>query len=100
MEWAKQYLEIETVKSLRSFKDRFQRVTLQLVPFFGKKILTEIKPQDIEAYKAQRVRKNGRTVSLQRINHDHVAMKHCLNIAVRRGLLSSNPASRVPIPNP
>ena len=39
--WARQYLEIETVKSLRSFKDRFQRVKHQLVPFFGGKIITE-----------------------------------------------------------
>ena len=37
--WARQYLEIETVKSLRSFKDRFQRVKHQLVPFFGGKIM-------------------------------------------------------------
>jgi hypothetical protein len=67
-EWAKQYLEIETVKSLRSFKDRCQRVTLQLVPFFGGKIITEIRPKDIEAHRAQRVGKNGQPVSLQSVN--------------------------------
>lgn len=99
-EWARQYLEIETVKSLRSFKDRFQRVKHQLVPFFGGKIITEIKPKDVEEYRAQRVGKNGQPVSLQSVNHDHAALKHCLNIAVRRGLMSSNPASRVPVPNP
>ncbi|MCS6319924.1 MAG: site-specific integrase [Nitrospira sp.] len=99
-EWAKQYLEIETVKSLRSFKDRAYRVTHQLVPFFGRKLLTEIKPQEIEAYRAQRVRGDGKPVSLQSINHDHVALKHCLNLALKRGLLNSNPATKVTIPNP
>jgi hypothetical protein len=29
-----------------------------------------------------------------------VALKHCLNVAIRRGLLQSNPASKVPMPNP
>ncbi len=32
--------------------------------------------------------------------NDHILLKHCLNIAIRRGLLVSNPASKVPVPNP
>jgi site-specific recombinase XerD len=72
----------------------------QLVPFFGGKIITELKPKDVEEYRAQRVGKNGQPVSLQSVNHDHATLKHYLNIAVRRGLMSSNPASRVPVPNP
>jgi integrase len=27
-------------------------------------------------------------------------LKHCLNVAIRRGLLQANPASRVPLPDP
>jgi integrase len=37
---------------------------------------------------------------VQTVNHDHIALKHCLNVAIRRGLLQSNPASKVPLPNP
>ena len=99
-EWAKQYLNLEEVKGLRTYRDRVERVTGQLVPFFGRKIVSEIKPQDIEIYRAKRVRKDGEPASLQTVNNDHTALKHCLNVAVRRGLLHSNPAAKVPMPNP
>lgn len=99
-EWAKQYLQLEEVKGLRTYRDRVERVMGQLVPFFGRKIVSEIRPQDIEIYRAKRLRKDGEPASLQTVNNDHTALKHCLNVAVRRGLLVSNPAARVPMPNP
>lgn len=99
-EWAKQYLNLEEVKGLRTYRDRVERIMGQLVPFFGRKIVSEIKPQDIEIYRVKRVRKDGEPASLQTVNNDHTALKHCLNVAVRRGLLQSNPAAKVPMPNP
>ena len=99
-EWAKTYLELEAVKRLRTYQDRVEVVTLQLVPFFGGKILGNISPADVETYRGQRKRRDGSSVSLQTINNDHAILKHCLNIAMRRGLVVSNPAARVPIPNP
>lgn len=99
-EWATTYLGLEEVKGLRSYRDRSDRVMKQLVPFFGGKILSEIRPQDVETFRSQRVRKDGKAASLQTINHDHVALKHSFNVAIRRGLLSSNPATKVPLPNP
>ena len=99
-EWAKTYLELEEVKSLRSFVGRSHSVERHLVPFFGGKILSEIRPQDVEAFRGQRKKKGGNPASVQTINHDHIALKHCLNVAIRRGLLQSNPASKVPMPNP
>lgn len=97
-EWAKQYLNLEEVKGLRTYRDRGERVNRQLVPFFGRKILTEIKPQDIEAFRAQRTRKDGEPASLQTVNNDHTALKHCLNVAVRRGLLQATQRPRCPCP--
>ena len=99
-EWAKTYLELETVKTLRSYQDRVEIVERQLVPFFGKKILTEIRPADVEAFRDQRMKRNGKKASVQTINNDHAVLKHALNVAVRRGLLQGNPAARVPLPNP
>ena len=99
-EWATAYLDLEEVKTIRSYVGRSHSVTKHLVPFFGHKTLTEIKPQDVEAFRAQRKKPNGQPASTQTINHDHIALKHCLNVAIRRGLIQSNPASRVPIPNP
>ena len=98
-DWAKSYLELQEVKALRSFVGRCHSVETHLVPFFVGKLLSEIRPEDVEAFRAQRKKPNGKPASIQTINHDHVALKHCLNVAIRRGLLQSNPASRVPMPN-
>jgi integrase len=91
---------LEEVKSLRSFVGRSHSVEGHLVPFFGGKILSEIRPQDVEAFRGQRKKSDGNPASVQTVNHDHIALKHCLNVAIRRGLLQSNPASKVPMPNP
>ena len=99
-EWAKQYLALEEVRSLRTYRDRMERVDGQLIPFFGRQVLSEIRPQDVEKYRAQRMRRDGSHARLQTVNNDHTALKHCLNVAVRRGLLASNPAAKVPMPNP
>ena len=99
-EWAKTYLELEEVKTLRSIVGRSHSVECHLVPFFGGKILSEIRPQDIEAFRGQRKKQNGNPASVQTVNHYHIALKHCLNVAIRRELLQSNPASKVPLPNP
>ena len=97
-EWGEAYLELEEVKRLRSRKDRVNVVRLQLIPFFGRKDLTAITPDDVEVYRAQRKKRNGQAASLQTINNDHIILKHCLNVARRKRLLTVNPASLVPIP--
>ncbi len=98
--WAKTYLDLEEVKSLRSFVGRSHSAEGHLVPFFGGKILSEIRPQDVEAFRGQRKKPDGNLASVQTVNHDHVALKHCLNVAIRRGLLQNSLASKVPLPNP
>ena len=64
-EWAKTYLELEEVRRLRSYVGRAHSVAKHLVPFLGGKILSEIKPQDIEAFRAQRMKPNGERASIQ-----------------------------------
>lgn len=98
-EWAAQYLGLEEVKRLASYQDRKEIVDNQLIPFFGRKLLPEIKAADVEAYRAQRRKKNGKPAMPQTVNNDHIILKHILNVARRKGLLVSNPASHVPIPN-
>jgi hypothetical protein len=36
-EWAKTYVDLESVKTLRSYQDRVEIVERQVVPFFGKR---------------------------------------------------------------
>lgn len=98
-EWAKVYLELEEVKTLRSIQDRLEIMEKQLVPFFGGKPLSSITPQDVEQYRGQRTKRDGSKPSVQTVNNDHIVLKHCLNVAIRRGLLQYNPASRVPMPD-
>lgn len=50
-EWAKAYLELETVRGLRSFVGRAYSIKTHLIPFFGQNILSEIKPQDVEDFR-------------------------------------------------
>jgi integrase len=99
-QWGTVYLGLEEVRRLRSYKDREDIVLHQLLPYFGGKLLTEIKASDVEDFRAQRRKRDGSTPSLQTINNDHTVLKHCLNVAIRRGLLTINPASQVPLPDP
>jgi hypothetical protein len=98
-EWAEAYLSLDEVKHLASYKDRMQTISLQLVPFFGRKLLSEIKPGDVEAYRAQRRLRSGAKASLGTVNNDHIMLKHMLSVAERRGLIGSNPAKKVPLPD-
>ena len=98
-EWAKSYLDLEAVKTLRSSQDRVEIMGRQLVPFFGVTILSEIRPADLEAYRGRRMKCDGNPASIQTVNNDHTVLKHCLNVAVKRGLLENNAAARVSLPN-
>lgn len=99
-EWGETYLNLEEVKRLRSYRDRVEIVRHQLIPFFGGKPLSEVKPIDVETFRAQRRKRDGAVPCLQTINNDHTVLKHCLNVAIRRGLMITNPASAIPLPDP
>ena len=87
-------------KDAKEVQDRVEIVQNQLIPFFGAKVLTEIKPVDVETFRGQRKKRDGTVPCLQTINNDHIILKHCLNSAIRRGFMVINPASAVPLPNP
>lgn len=97
-DWGLRYLELEEVKRLGSFRDRARIIRHQLIPFFGSSLLQEIRPEQVERYRTERRKENGSLPSLQTINNDHIILKHCLNVAIRRGLLVTNPACKVPLP--
>lgn len=100
-QWAQQYLELDQVKKLKSYRMRRDYVR-NLVSFFGNKSLGTITPQDVREYRQQRVGPKGKHLAIQTINHDHTALVHMLNIAKspQFGLIKDNPAAYVPKPNP
>jgi len=99
-QWAETYLQLEEVKSLRSYKDRVATIRYQLIPFFGRKELSDITAENIESYRAQRKLRNGKEPSLQTVNNDHTMVKHMLSVADRKGLVQTNVAKKVPMPDP
>ena len=98
--WGEKYLEIPEIKSLASYRNHVEKVRCWLGPFFGDKLLTEITPDDVEAYRAQRRLRNGKPPTMATLNGDHAILKQLLYQAVKRGLLLANPASRVTMPDP
>jgi len=98
--WAERYLEIPEIKALASYCNHVEKGTCWLVPFFGDTLLTEITPEDVEAYRAQRRLKNGKLPTVATVNQDHAILKQMLYQAVKRGLLVSNPAAKVTMPDP
>jgi integrase len=99
-DWGERYLMLEEIRSLHSYKERVAAIRRQLIPFFGCKALNDIRTEDIEAFRCQRRLINGDVPAANTVNNDHIILKHCLNVAVRRGLLSVNPATKVPMPDP
>jgi len=99
-QWAETYLQLEEVKSLRSYKDRVATIRYQLIPFFGRKELSDITAENIESYRTQRKLRNGKQPALQTINNDHTMLKHMLSVAERKGLVQTNVAKKVPMPDP
>ncbi len=94
--WASEYVEMEEVKRLRSYRERCQRITKVLVPFFGKKLLVDMTAKDVEEFRQERGK--GRAVAT--VNVDHNVFKHMLKQAMKRDLLTRNVASLVAAPKP
>lgn len=99
-EWGELYLSLEEVKGLRSYRDRVSAIQGQFIPYFKTKYLEDITPAEVENFRVQRKLPNGNPPSLSTVNNDHAILKHCLSLAERRGLISTNVAKKVPLPTP
>ncbi len=97
-EWAKQYLNLEEVRSLRSFSTRAIHVS-HLLKFFRDKPLAAFTCEDVRKYRAWRAEQG---VSVQTVNHDHMTLTRMLNLAMsdQFNLVSRNVSASVPKPDP
>jgi len=98
--WAEKYLELPEITGLRSYVNHVEKVKCWLIPFFGDRLLTEITPDDVEAYRSQRRTQTGKVPSLSTLNGDHAVLKQMLYVAVRKKLIATNPAADVTMPDP
>jgi len=80
--WGEKYLSLEEVKGLRSYRDRVSAIRGRFIPYFGKKLLEDLTPSDVESFRSQRKLPNGQTPRLSTVNYDHAILKHCLSLAV------------------
>jgi integrase len=94
--WAVHYLQIEEVLSIRTYRERCQRIRTVLMPSFGKKLLTAITVEDVEEWRRNR----ANDVEQATVNVDHNILRHMLTHAMRRDLLNKNVASLVAAPKP
>ena len=95
-DWADIYLAMDGIQALRTYQHR--KISVELFKrLFGNKKLSDISTDDVEHLRALR-RGEGKATST--INNDHAALKHVLSVAVSRGKLAVNVASKVPLINP
>ena len=99
-EWADTYLSLEGVRRLATYQDRVNAIRLQMVPFFGKKPLNDITQEDVEKYRSQRLRRDGKKPAMGTLNNDHTILKAMFSVAVQKGMVDVNVAKKVPLPNP
>lgn len=85
--YSKEYLDFaKTNKSEKSYTLNITNMK-SLNAVFKDMYLSEIKPQDVEAYKAERIK----TVQPATVNRDLACLRHMFNKAIQWGYLSSSP---------
>jgi integrase len=96
---ARWYLELPEVKAKRSY-DRDERSLLKLLPFFGERLLKDINPAMVEAYKQTRLNEpSGRTpqhlTKPATVNRELACLKTIFSKAVKNGKAEGNPTKGV-----
>lgn len=95
-DWVARYLALPEVRALRSYR-RLPHVLRRFADRWTGRTLSSIRPEDVYAYRAARLADGDRVGT---VNYEHAVLKACLNVAVRLRVLSYNPASLVPMPDP
>ncbi len=101
-ELAAWYLDLPEVKAKRSY-DRDRRVVANLVSFFGTRLLRDITPALVEAYRQKRLKQpSGRTgksrgdlTAPATVNREMACLKTLFNKAIRSGKAERNPVQGI-----
>jgi len=93
------YLDLPEVKAKRSY-DRDKRSLLKLLPFFGERLLKNINPAKVEAYKQTRLNEpSGRTpqhlTKPATVNRELACLKTIFSKAVKNSKAERNPTQGV-----
>jgi len=93
------YMDLPEVKAKRSF-DRDERTMLKLLPFLGDRVIKDITPALVEAYRQQRLSEpSGRTpdtlTAPATVNREVACLKTIFSKAMKNGKAERNPAMGV-----
>lgn len=89
----KLYLEYtELNKAASTHRNDKYRIEANLVPYFGRMLISEIEAADVEKYKQKRLRED---VTRNTINHELTKLSHIFKMGIQWGYLTSNPVSDV-----
>jgi integrase len=95
-------VEYETLtagqRSPRYVESQKDRLRLYLIPFFGRKVLSEINPGLVQEYRIDRIRnaRNGKPPSRSTMHQEIVALRQVLKCAGRHGWLEYLPDLSAP----
>jgi integrase len=101
------WLDTDSKPFLRSHEDNVSRVSRHIVPALGERDVRELTKADCEEFfcalrskpltagAGTGKRDQGRTLSLQTVNHVQKLLRQTLQLAVERGLIRSNPMDGV-----
>ena len=90
----------EGERNERWVRDRFRRINLHLIPFFGKMALSTINAGTVQEYRISRLTKSEdgtkKIPSRSTLHHETVTLRQVLKTAVRHGWLSAVPDVSAP----
>ena len=87
------YLDLAEVKAKRSY-DRDKRSLMKLQEFFGKRLLKDLTPALVEAYRQKRLNEpsyRGHLTKPATINRELACLKTLFNKGIRNGHAERNP---------
>ena len=94
--FCKEFLSRQTGKAPGTMRSYTLAIDNHLVPYFGDRHLSEIRPRHVDEFLAEKA--NGLKLATARLLLQH--LKHILNAAVRWNYLKESPARTVKTPNP
>jgi integrase len=100
-DWLAHWLVSRTAPASSTLRGYTAHVRLYLGPYLGEVLLAELTTAHVQAMIAAIIRHHhalGTTISAATLTRIRATLRVALNAAIRRGLLTENPASRVELP--
>ena len=100
-DWLAHWLAFRTATAPSTVRGYAAHVRLYLAPYLGEVLLAELSVAQVQAMFAAIIRQHqalGTPVSAATLTRIRATLRAALNAAIRRGLLTENPASRAELP--